>query len=123
VGTGGGWDHAFGTAGDATSGTFKHVVATYDGTNFRGYVNTSKTTSATKSNHLTSANAISFYIGTHGAGDYYDDVLDEIRIKATVDSDNWITTEYNNQSDESTFWGSWSTVGGAVQNSNFLMFM
>lgn len=122
VGTGGGYDFAFGTAGDATSGTLKHIVATYDGTNFRGYVNTSKSTSATKSNHLTNANSISFYIGSNsGSADYYDDILDEVRVRSVVSSDDWITTEYNNQSDEAGFWGTWSDVGGSTFR-NFLGF-
>lgn len=123
VGTGGGYDFAFGTAGDATSGTLKHIVATYDGTNFRGYVNTSKSTSTTKSNHLTNANAISFYIGSSGAGDYYDDILDEIRVRPSVLSDNWITSEYNNQSDEAGFWGSWTNVGSTFTPSPMMHHM
>lgn len=112
VGTGGGTDYAFGTAGDATSSAFKHVVATYDGTNFRGYVNATKQTSGTLSNRLTNANAISYYIGSSGAGDYYDGILDEVRMKATVNSDNWITTEYNNQNSPSTFYAVGDEVGG-----------
>lgn len=114
VGTGGGWDHSFGASGDATSGTLKHIVATYDGTNFRGYVNTSKTTSATKSNRLTSANAQTFYIGRDSTSSYYDDVLDEIRISAGVKSDSWISTEYNNQNSPSTFYASSDEQGGTT---------
>lgn len=36
----------------------------------------------------------------------------EWRMRLDVVSADWITTEYNNQSDESGFWGTWSTVGG-----------
>lgn len=36
--------------------------------------------------------------------------IDEVRVRAGTLSANWITTEYNNQSDESGFWGSWSDV-------------
>lgn len=104
VGTGGGFDFAFGTAGDATSGIFKHVVATYDGTNFRGYVNSASSTSATKSNHLTNANAITFNIARGASAEYYDDILDEVRVRPTVLSSDWVTTEYNNQSSPSTFY-------------------
>lgn len=117
VGTGGGYDFAFGTAGIATDGVLRHITATYDGTNFRGYVNASKSTSTTKSNHLTNANSQTFTIGASSTpADYYDNVLDEVRIRAVVSSDNWITTEYNNQSDEAGFWGTWTdaTVDVAV---------
>ena len=40
--------------------------------------------------------------------------LDEVRISSTVFSTNWITTEYNNQNDEATFWGTWTTFGGGA---------
>lgn len=122
VGTGGGFDFGFGSAGDATSGTLKHIVATYDGTNFRGYVNTSKSTSTTKSNHLTNANAETYYIGRSPSGEYYDDILDEIRVATDVKSDNWITSEYNNQSDEAGFWGTWSNAATA-NTTNFFYLM
>jgi hypothetical protein len=36
----------------------------------------------------------------------------ELRIRADDPGDDFITTEYNNQSDEAGFWGTWSTVGG-----------
>jgi hypothetical protein len=39
-------------------------------------------------------------------------LLDEVRVQKGVISNDWITTEYNNQSDEAGFWGTWSTVGG-----------
>jgi hypothetical protein len=47
--------------------------------------------------------------------------IDEVRLRASVLSADWITTEYNNQSDESTFWGTWSDVGsggGTIQPQN-----
>lgn len=40
--------------------------------------------------------------------------IDEMRIRGAVLSDNWITTEYNNQSDESGFWGTWATVSAGA---------
>ncbi len=51
--------------------------------------------------------------------------LDEARFSLDTLSSDWFLTEYNNQNDESTFWGTWSDVGGGApaQNSNFLMFM
>ena len=52
-----------------------------------------------------------------GRYDYADSnwngTIDEYRSSHTLYSDEWITTEYNNQSDESTFWGTWSDAGGA----------
>jgi len=39
---------------------------------------------------------------------------DEYRLRNGTLSANWITTEYNNQSDESGFWGTWTTVSGGA---------
>jgi len=46
------------------------------------------------------------------AASYFDGVIDEVRIAAFDSSGNWHTTEYNNQSDEAGFWGTWTTAGG-----------
>jgi len=37
--------------------------------------------------------------------DGWDGVLEQVRISSTTLSSNWITTEYNNQNNNSTFWG------------------
>ena len=42
-----------------------------------------------------------------GSGNYFDGEVDEIRIRSTVSSSDWVSTEYNNQNDTSTFY----TVG------------
>jgi len=45
-------------------------------------------------------------------GQNFDGVIDQTKVKASTDTADWITTEYNNQSDEATFWGTWTDVGG-----------
>ena len=42
-----------------------------------------------------------------GSGNYFDGDVDEIRIRSTVSSSDWVSTEYNNQNSPSTFY----TVG------------
>src|ERR1039458_6069940 len=50
-------------------------------------------------------------MGYHQAwNEYYDGLLDEVRISTTVRSADWVATEYNNESSPSTFY----TVGAAV---------
>lgn len=53
---------------------------------------------------------------------YVDGGMDEIRFRSGVQSANWITTEYNNQNDHSTWAtiGAEETDGGAVRNALFL---
>lgn len=48
----------------------------------------------------------------NGGGSYQNEYLDNIHFSSVARSANWITTEYNNQSNESSFWGTWTTVGG-----------
>lgn len=63
------------------------------------------------------------HIGAQGnGGENWIGYLDEFRVRQSELSANWITTEYNNQSDEATFWGSWSNVGG-VTVASFLTMM
>jgi len=38
--------------------------------------------------------------------------INRFRLKKAVDSEDWTTTEYNNQNAESTFWGTWTDAGG-----------
>ena len=49
--------------------------------------------------------SIDFFDSTNG-------YLDEMRVRNSVLPANWITTEYNNQNDEATFWGTWTDAGG-----------
>ena len=44
---------------------------------------------------------------TVGIGNYFDGEVDEMRIRSTVSSSDWVSTEYNNQNSPSTFY----TVG------------
>ena len=48
-----------------------------------------------------------------GSGNYVDANVSEARSETNALSANWITTEYNNQNDEATFWGTWTDAGGA----------
>ena len=44
-----------------------------------------------------------YHTGTSGATNYFDGTVDELRIANATRSDDWIGTEYNNQSSPSTF--------------------
>lgn len=53
----------------------------------------------------------------------YDGEIDEMRMAKTVLSADWETTEYNNQNNVGTFWGTVTDVGGppVTNNSGFLL--
>jgi hypothetical protein len=46
--------------------------------------------------------------------------LGEVRFIKSVNSDNWITTEYNNQSDVATFWTIAEVGGGGGAPATFI---
>jgi len=52
-------------------------------------------------------------LADHGPGDHSPVSVDEFRIMSGIQTDNWTTTEYNNQNAESTFWGTWTDAGGS----------
>lgn len=42
----------------------------------------------------------------------YDGDAAELRLSTVAQTNNWISTEHNNQNAESTFWGTWTDAGG-----------
>jgi len=50
----------------------------------------------------------------------FDGLLDELRTVGADRSANWITTEYNNQNAEATFWGTWANVSTATTVTNII---
>lgn len=99
---------------------FKKTAATNMKVYLDGALHTTTTTNATAA---FTVNADSIRIGNRtDADDLWDGIMDEVRFSDVLFSDNWITTEYNNQSDEPGFWGTWTTVGGGgatVKNTLF----
>ena len=53
-------------------------------------------------------------ISSTNSSDTFNGILDELRTVGSQLSANWITTEYNNQSDEAGFWGTWTDAGGGT---------
>ncbi len=90
-----------------------YVTTTYDGSGTLGGIklyeagNEITTFQGTYADPLTGTveNGFSFNIGAvnDGAGDQFDGFIDEVRLSTVVRSDDWIATEYNNQSDPASF--------------------
>jgi len=114
-------DSQFST-GTIAINTNSYVAATLSGTTVAYYI-----AGATSGTTSTSGSPVTFgamYTGALRAGssffDRFNGVIDESRFRLSTLSANWITTEYNNQSDEATFWGTWTDAGGApVANNGF----
>jgi hypothetical protein len=104
--------HQLRGANDVTGGTWHHVVATYDGSYMRIYVD-----GIQDPNVLVKTNAIEpssfekgFWIGhgdqpkDRGWSAEWDGQIDEVRISDVVRSAGWIQTQFENQFDPSSFY-------------------
>jgi hypothetical protein len=101
------------SGGPLTMGGWTHLVATYDGSNAKIYVNGSLNNSAATNISIGSTGQ-PVVIGADTANDYeyFSGSIDEVRISNSTRSADWIAAEYNNQSSPSTFY----TVGSANGN-------
>ena len=101
-----------------SNNTWHYVVATYDNSNIRLYVDGTEVKNKAETAAL-EANTGDIHIGieTYGGFDKaFDGTIDETRISDTIRSADWIQTSYNNQSDPATFitLGSEETDGAPV---------
>ena len=103
---------------------FNHIQITFDGSTVKGYLNGVEVTSVANSGtqNIGSQGTFIGVFNTANIG-YWRGLIDETRVSQSARSANWITTEYNNQNAESTFWGTWSTFGGGGFTPTPLMHM
>jgi hypothetical protein len=113
-------------SGAISANTWYHAVYTYDATNIRGYLDGSSVgTSGTATGNGTCAG---FYpdgynlLGNTRNQEYMSGLVDEARITQTVLSADWIATEYNNQNNVATFWGTVTDAGGGANPTGFFAF-
>ena len=96
-----------------SAATWYHLAGTFDGTNWRMYINGALTDNVVDSSYFD--NTSNWAIGAdeaNGIGniEFWNGTIDEARISNIARSPSWILTEYNNQANPSTFY----TVGGEV---------
>ncbi|MHA2473532.1 MAG: DUF2341 domain-containing protein, partial [Promethearchaeota archaeon] len=79
-----------------------HAVAAYNGTQRKLFLNGALDAgpSAGTLNTITQ----NWWIGTDSNGNYFDGIIDEVRISHVARSADWIATEYNNQYDPNSFY-------------------
>ncbi len=93
--------------------TWLKATYTYDGTDVRIYLNGA--IDMTPASHsFTDGNAVVAIMVGRRANQYITATFDEVRFSNVARSDDWILTEYNNESSPSTFY----TVGSAVPISS-----
>ncbi|MBF0494706.1 MAG: DUF2341 domain-containing protein, partial [Candidatus Omnitrophica bacterium] len=103
------------TAAYAHDGQWYYIVGVNDGVNNKIYVNASSGTSAAIASAV-SYTGVSLAIGDKGAWTGFNGSIDNVTISSSARSANWITTEYNNQSNPAVG-GFYSSVGAASSNA------
>ena len=90
-----------------------HVVRDVSGNNivYTDGVNVGSTTDTTRTN-LSNSTQLTIFGRSADEGDAVNGFIDEVRLRNAVLTATWIETEYNNQNDEATFWGTWTDAGG-----------
>jgi hypothetical protein len=110
VSKGGGLYYANSQNSVVGTGSYHHVVLTWDGVSgdnkLRLYHNGSEISSYSTQDSVTSpldTSVNDLYIGSHSTGEYWDGRIDEIRISDKARDACWIGTSYQNQNTPSSF--------------------
>jgi len=101
-----------------STGQWYHVAATYDGSNMRVYLNGVQDNTTPKTGAI-SYGAYQFRMGHGPWNQWFNGIMDEVRISSVARSTNWIWACYMNMASNSTFntYGAVSVGGGsAIQN-------
>ncbi len=78
------------------AGSWNFVVGDYDGAFSRIYKNAVQTDSEPYNAGIYNSDG-AFYVGSQVNANYFDGIIDEVRVSTTARSQDWITTEYNNE--------------------------
>jgi CheY-like chemotaxis protein len=86
--------------------TWYFVVLIYDGSNIYLRYNDQADNSASQSGNLYTLSSPTIQIGNHAndSDDPFDGFIDEVRISSVARSNQWLDTEYNNQSNPAAFY-------------------
>ncbi len=95
------------SSGTLTAGNWYYANAVYDGSNMILYLNDSQVGITSKSGSIATNSNKDVFIGNNppnGNNRPFDGLIDEMRISQAARSPQWVITEYNNQSDPSSFY-------------------
>jgi hypothetical protein len=88
--------------GTVSTGTWQHLVGTFDGSSLRLFKNGVLVRGPTAAAPVAPATP-GAWIGSYGGLQYFNGNIDEVRMSTTNRSADWIRTEYNNQNSPGTF--------------------
>jgi len=91
----------------STIGTgWNHVAAVYDGSSLLIYINGALNNSTPSTGTITRVGSGKFGVGAgwpQSWSEFFDGIIDEVRVSSSGLLADWIKTEYNNQNDPATF--------------------
>lgn len=93
------------SSGSISTGIWYYANAVYDGSEMKLYLNNSAVGNTSKSGSMTTSSSVDVHIGNNPGSNLkpFDGKIDEVRVSNVARSADWITTEYNNQNNPSTF--------------------
>jgi len=92
------------TSASLSNGTYYKVTVSKSGSTWTIYVNTTASSTISSGSVSYTLNELSLGTAADSFGSKANAQLDEVRLKSSAVSSDWVTSEYNNQSDVSTFW-------------------
>ncbi|MHA2298335.1 MAG: DUF2341 domain-containing protein, partial [Candidatus Hodarchaeales archaeon] len=103
-----------------STGAWHHLVMTWNGTGggkLEAFVDGTSVDSDFQTVKASNYPDADLWIGKSGEPEFYDGIIDEIRLSNTARSASWITTEYNNQDNPGSFYSVGSKETSPVTES------
>jgi hypothetical protein len=90
--------------GTFTANVWHHVAGSWDGSNIRLYVDGALAATTACNGRTATGTITKFGAAGNGTSNFWNGILDEMRLSNVARSTDWIKTEYNNQNSPSTFY-------------------
>lgn len=96
-----------------STGVWQEVVGRRSGSNIDVRINSSAGSTATNAANVNNSEPLTIGGNIPGWGiGWFNGRISEVRLGGFAPSDDFLTIQYNNTSDEAGFWGTWTDLGG-----------
>lgn len=101
-----------------SNGTYYKATVSKSGSTWTLYIDTTASSTISSGSTAYTLNQFSIGSASDSFGAKANAQIDEVRLKASTVSSNWVTSEYNNQNNVATFWGTVTGFGGLTNPTN-----